>query len=402
MAHTTLILDTRSAKKDGTYPLKIRVSHKGEFYFALKIYLFPEQLENGTVIDHPLAARHNNLIATKKLEIDRKLIELQESGELDRLTSAQLKQILTKPGTNPAILLSEYLVEYLTRVHNANTRSSFEIMFSKIAKFCNAKILTFDEISPKWLTKFDEYMIATGMSTNARSVYMRALRRLFNAALDDELIVHYPFRKFKIKQEETAKRSLTLDELRTLRDYPCEPHQEKYRDLFMLIFYLIGINTVDLFNLKEVRNGRIEFRRSKTGRLFSIKVEPEAQVIIDKYRGNAYLLDILDAYANYKDFAHRMNLNLQQIGPAKIIEDKAGKLRKKERTPIFPKLSTYWARHTWATLAAELDIPDETISMALGHAGSNRTTNIYINRNTKKVDEANRKVLDHVLGIARK
>ena len=70
---------------------------------------------------------------------------------------------------------------------------------------------------------------------------------------------------------------------------------------------------------------------------------------------------------------------------------------KKTVAPLFPKLSTYWARHTWATIAAELDIPKETIAAALGHGLGNTTTAIYINFNTKKVDEANRRVIDYVL-----
>ena len=222
---------------------------------------------------------------------------------------------------------------------------------------------------------------------------MRNIRAVVNAAIDDELTTLYPFRKFKIKHEETAKRSLTVEELRTLRDSPCEPHQEKYRDIFMLMVYLIGINSVDLFSLKEIRNGRIEYRRSKTGHIFSIKVEPEAQAIIDKYRGKNYLLDVLDTYGNYKDFTHRMNENLRKIGTV----ERKGRGGKKHRNPLFPKLSTYWARHTWATLAAELDIPDETISLGMGHSTGNRVTNIYINRNQKKVDEANRKVIDYLV-----
>lgn len=161
----------------------------------------------------------------------------------------------------------------------------------------------------------------------------------------------------------------------------------------MLMFYLVGINSVDLFSLEEIRNGRIEYKRSKTGRLFSIKVEPETQTIIEKYHGKNFLLDVLDTYGNYKDFTHRMNDNLRKIGTV----ERKGRGGKKIREPLFPKLTTYWARHTWATIAAELDIPDETISLALGHSSGNRVTNIYINRDRKKVDVANRKVIDYVL-----
>ena len=221
---------------------------------------------------------------------------------------------------------------------------------------------------------------------------MRNIRTVVNAAIDDELTTLYPFRKYKIKHEETAKRSLTVEELRTLRDYPCEPRQEKYRDFFILMVYLVGINSVDLFSLKEIRRGRIEYRRSKTSRLFSIKVEPEAQAIIDKYRGEKYMINVLDTYGNYRDFVHRMNENLQKIGKM----ERKGRGGKKHRESLFPELTTYWARHTWATLAAELDIPDETISLALGHSSGNRVTDIYIRRNQKKVEAANRKVIDFI------
>lgn len=98
-----------------------------------------------------------------------------------------------------------------------------------------------------------------------------------------------------------------------------------------------------------------------------------------------------DRYRNYRDFAKRLNDNLQLMG-----ETKTGKQGKKTRKPLFPKITTYWARHSWATVAASLDIPKETIAAALGHGG-NTVTDIYIDFDRKKVDEANRRVIDRVL-----
>ena len=114
--------------------------------------------------------------------------------------------------------------------------------------------------------------------------------------------------------------------------------------------------------------------------------------IIDRYRGKKHLLNIRERYENYKNFAHRMNHELQEIGDMRHV----GRGGKKVYTPLFPELTTYWARHTWATIAANLDIPFETISAALGHSYGSATTNIYIDFNQKKVDEANRKVIDYV------
>jgi integrase len=63
---------------------------------------------------------------------------------------------------------------------------------------------------------------------------------------------------------------------------------------------------------------------------------------------------------------------------------------------MFPSLTTYWARHSWATIAASLDVPDDTISLALGHSARNATTAMYIERDLRKVDAANRRIIDYV------
>ena len=204
-------------------------------------------------------------------------------------------------------------------------------------------------------------------------------------------------RKFKIKKEETRKRSLSVEQLRLLMEYDCEEYQRRYRDMFVLMFYLIGINAVDLFLAKpdSVVNGRLEYKRAKTGKLYSVKIEPEAMEIIDRYRGNQYLLNIMDEYKDYKNFLHRMGIALKEIGEMKRV----GRGGKKVRTPVFPEISSYWSRHTWATIAAELDVPKETISEALGHSIGSEVTSIYIKFDRKKVDEANRKVIDYVLNF---
>ena len=256
-------------------------------------------------------------------------------------------------------------------------------------------MLNFEDVTKEWLTSFENFLAQTSPSKNARNIHLRNIRAVFNYGIDNELTTAYPFRKFKIRSVPTAKRSLTVEQLRTLFNFPVEPFQEQYLDMFKLIFFLIGINTVDLFRLKpdNLQNGRLTYVRAKTGRMYDIKVEPEAMEIINKYRGKNYLINVLDRYDNYKDYAKRLNDNLKHIGKVKRV----GLGGKKVITPIFPSLTTYYARHTWATLAYSLDIPKETISSALGHEIGNRITSIYINFDQRKVDEANRKLIDYVL-----
>lgn len=420
MATVKLTLDTRSTKKDGTHPVKLYVSHRGEdFFISTNISVKAEDWKGEE--KEPTKSKGLNSILIQILVQTQALIyKLRTDGKLANLDMKTLRKILLNQTPeeiecaapeDDRKTFSVFYSEFVNQIIHPGTKGIYQLTQARMGWFAEKMGISddwgFEDITIDWLKKFEHFLRTKHLdecgkpikgvkvvSTNTIAISMRNIRAVVNAAIDDELTTLYPFRKFKIKHEETAKRSLTIEDLRTLRDYPCEPHQEKYRDLFMLIFYLVGINTIDLFSLTEIRNGRIEYRRSKTGRLFSIKVEPEAQAIIDKYRGKGYLLNVLDDYANYKDFAHRMNDNLKQVGEV----ERKGLGGKKYREVLFPKLSTYWARHTWATIAAELDIPDETISLALGHSSGNRVTSIYINRNQRKVDAANRKVIDFLFG----
>lgn len=418
MATVKLKLDKRAQKQDGTYPVKIYVHHQGDFFLKTDISVRAEDWigsdESPTTIK-----RHNSILIAMRDQIKSTLGELRVSRKLLSMDKNELKRALMiaqggsanydQPGEEAEakpLLLRDAFKSFAESANTAGTKSIYLQTLAKLSKYYDLEVLEFGNITTTWLREFEAKMKADSMAINAMSVHLRNLRAVYNRAIDDELIdmAGYPFRKFKIKTEATVKRSITVDELRTLRDYPItelQEHQNKYRDMFMLIFYLIGINAVDLFGAKEINNGRLEFRRAKTGRLYSIKVEPEAAVIIEKYAGKNYLLDVCDNYGKYQDFLHRMNKNLKEIGEVEMVanaakESKHVKQNKKSIKPLFPALSSYWARHTWATIAADLDIPDETISLALGHAGANSTTNIYINRNQRKVDDANRRVLDFV------
>ena len=139
------------------------------------------------------------------------------------------------------------------------------------------------------------------------------------------------------------------------------------------------MNIGDLLTLPAdcVHKGRIEFNRRKTHRFYSILVPPEAWDIINRWRGSTLLLSFCEGMKDYRYFMARMNRCLRQLHPS---------------------LTTYYARHTWATLAYRLGISKDTISLALGHSFGSRVTSIYINTDLAAVDKANRLVLDAVFG----
>ena len=406
MASVKLYLDTRVPRRDGTFPLKIAVTHKGKFLINMKIYLKEDQFVGNEVVGHKSKKTYNIIIEQWLVNIKKVLLDLGANGRLKKLSHQELKDIIenySETGemgdSEKPYLFKDHFGKFILNKDNARTKDIYQATLNKIKKYADIDNITFDDINLSWLKEFQLKLFNEGLSVNAQGIHFRNIRAVFNDAIDEELISQstYPFRKFKIKKEATLKRSLTVDELIVLRDYPCEEHQIKYRDMFMLIFYLIGINTIDLLHLKEIKNGRVEYRRAKTGRLYSIEVLPEAKKIIETYQGENYLLNALDTYAYYKGFADKINKNLQEIGQIEFIEKTIkGKIKKiKVRKSLFPDLTTYYARHTWATIASGLEIPKETIAAALGHGG-NSVTDIYINFDQKKIDEANRKVLKYI------
>lgn len=399
MAIVRLMADKRP-KKDGSVSISLVLRiERTRYVFSTGINAPSEDsFSEATLLDRTVPQfKVKNVRLTGLKNAAEKLL-IDEENKLAAMSSEKakaliLEKVFEETPVNKMKKFVDYLDEFVSLKTNAGTKSIYATTRSKLLEF-DANC-TFDVMDRKWLASFEGWMIDSGMKTNAYAIHLRNIRAVFNYGIDEEVTTLYPFRKFKIKKEETAKRCFTPEQFALLRDYDCEEYQKRYRDIFLLMLYLIGINAVDLFNLKQLVNGRVEYNRAKTGKLYSIKVEPEAMEIIQRYKGKGYLLNVLDDYSNHKDFLHRMGTGLKQIGPV----TRSGLGGKKTIEPLFPELSSYWARHTWATVAAELDIPKETISAALGHEIGSDVTSIYIKFDRKKIDEANRKVIDYLNSV---
>jgi len=395
--NTTLILDTRRALQDGTFPVKLSVGHGTRLYLSTGISVPRANWVDGQVEGLKDAKRLNTALDNQKLRVKARLLRLREDGRLAGASNTYLRKLLTAPDMDDVPEEDKRtsfwtIAERCISTKEGRTKLVYLHTLSKLRAFAGGRPLYIEDIDRVWLHGFEA---SIGGKVNSRALHLRNLRHICNFALDEELTTHYPFRKFKIRTEETLKKALTVDQLRALLTMPVEPWQEEYRDMFWLMFLLRGINAVDLFGATpdQVVDGRLEYRRSKVGTLLSVKLEPEALEIIEKYRGKAHLVAPLDRYTNYKDYLRRMDYGLKSLGRP---TGKRGKILGKG---MFPKLSSNWARHTWATLCAELDIPDPTITLGMGHkTAGHKTTAIYIKRDMKKVDDANRKVIDYIKG----
>ena len=403
MATIKFYLDGRRPRKDGTCLLKLSVSHQRQVrYVSLGIYLPPGcwDAARGVVLSsHPGHARLNNAISRLRLRAEDALLSLLSSDNgldlpsaINAITSALNPDRDDSPQRRSTTRLLIPAMERFATAKKKSTRLTYDRTIAHVKRFCAGQSPALEDIGPGWLSDFDNHLRRSNPSPNSRALHLRNLRAVFNYAIDEGLTRNYPFRRFKIKTVETVKRNLSASRLRDLFSHDVDEWQEPYRDMFALSFMLMGINFADLLNLKatQLHGGRIDFNRAKTGRLYSMKVEPEAMALIDKYRGRDHLLCFMDTRADYLQFIRQTNHALRSIGT------NSSKGRKPGAAALFPGLSTYWARHSWATVAASLDIPKETIAAALGHGGHS-VTDIYIDFNRGKVDKANRKVLDWIL-----
>ena len=385
MADTTLILDTRRELQDKTFPVKISVGHGTRLYLSTGISVKFDNWVDGQVEGTKDAKRLNSALDIQKLRVKARLLRLKEDGRLGKVSVSHLRKLLTAPDMDdvPEEDTRVTLWEIANRciaTKDGRTRDVYLHTLAKLRAYAGDAPVYIEDIDKVWLHGFEN---SIGGKVNSKAIHMRNLRHICNFALDEELTEKYPFRKYHIRTEETRKKALTREQVQA---YLAVPGPNEYRDVFILMLYLRGINIGDLSGLTEtdIVNGRIEYRRSKTGLLYSIKLEPEALAIIERWKGRSHLLACFDRYKDPHDYNRRLREALKKMtGPdGKAIE---------------PDCSSNWARHTWATLCAELDIPDPTISLGMGHRiAGHRTTAIYIKRDNTKIDEANRKVIDWI------
>lgn len=412
MMTTRFFLDTRRPDKDGLFTLYLSLTKKGKTaMISLGLKLYSNQWDGGAVVNHPKKKFWNGFLAARKGDYERAIIELTYNGAFVNKSAKECLEILREQ-VDPEFAamrqeakerqrieensFARHFCSFLAEKGNDGTRGLYMDTYRKMESFCASEgydflSLSFDDITKPWLESFERYCLTT-QRQNTASRHLRDIRAAFNAAIDAEKTTRYPFRKMKIKVVESRDKSFSASQLRSLFHHKCYPGGEQEAvDMFKLMFCLIGINAVDLAFLDKARNGRVEYVRRKTHKAYSVKLEPEAKRIIEKYRGEDHLLNILERVPNYKTYFNRMGKTLRKVGQIRIDGKKSlGKA-------ILFDVCSGSARTSWATIAQEeLDIDREVIAAALGHSTVDVTSTYLRTKWRKKVDEANRKVLDWV------
>lgn len=386
----------------GMYNVKIRVSHNTKVrYISTDHYILSNQIDDdsGIIKDHPNASFINANVRTQITDNERILLK-EDQKLIERMDIKDIMNILRKKQNGGKVDFLKYLEQIETDLKNNGSEgyaSLFGTLNRSLKEFHSLSNLYFIDINYLFLQRYERWLIGNGCKPNGVSIYMRNIRKAFNQAIKEHLVSkdEYPFgENYKIPKGKVFKRNIDVDLLIQIRDSKLKSSSyERARDLFMLSFYLIGANFKDLLLAPKSaikRNGRFVYFRAKTDEPISIKIEPEAMAIINKYRGEKYMLDFMD-----KKEAVQMKDN-RSTQPYKDVISQTNKRLKsifKDDFKIEENISTYYARHTWSTIARRLKINLDDISLALGHTDT-KTRSFYVEEDLETIDKANRVVLD--------
>jgi integrase len=363
------------------------------------MFAFPEEWDGSTYFSLKNKEtrgkyKRNNSILSKKLEQAEELLyDLTKKGIMN-IQPAKFKELfLSGNKQTPSFL--QYFANFKDKQFG-RTKNIYNNTLRKLQQYTSTALF-FEDINLDWLQDFERFLQKKGNSVNTIGMDFRNIRAVYNNAIDNDVVglQYYPFRKFKIKKEETEHRAISADELRKVFDFEGTESENWARDVAKLMFFLVGINAVDLFSLDNISSGRINYRRNKTKRIYSIRQEPETIPLLAQFKGSEHLLVFEEQFSTVANFLKKLNGQSITNKNGEKITTKRGLNTIGKKLGI-ANLTSYVMRHTWATIAAELDIPKETISAALGH-GKKTVTDIYIKFDRKKIDQANRKVIDYIL-----
>ena len=276
------------------------------------------------------------------------------------------------------------------------TKNNYTNAVNRFIEFRNQKDLTFSQMTADMMEMYQAWLWNRGVGQNTVSFYLRTLRTLHHKAVEaGQATSNDIFAHVQTANVRTAKRAISVKDIRKIEKLELQIGSsiDKARDLFLLSFYLRGMAFVDMAFLKksDLKCGMVSYNRRKTHQNLNIEWIKPMQAIIDKYaeqtKDSPYMLPILTGketspYTQYRKVEYNTNYNLKKIG--KMIGLKI-------------PLTTYVARHTWASIALHMNIPIATISEGMGH-NSYKTTQIYLESiDVATINEANRRIIRKIL-----
>jgi integrase len=281
----------------------------------------------------------------------------------------------------------DYLVCDLNNKNRTKTAAIYASAQRSFSKFRQGEDILLDHIGTHITGAYERYLRIAGLTKNTTSFYMRVLRSIYNQAIKKGLCTQkQPFAEVYTGVDKTVKRAVDREIILRLKrlDLAGHPELELARDLFLFSFYLRGISFIDMANLTtaHLNNGYITYIRSKTRQKLTVKLETCMSEILERYAPQTIDKHLLPIYSannrNSVSCLRTYNKRLQRLSELLHLE-----------TP----LSSYVARHSWATLALRQGVPVGIISESMGHENET-TTRIYLaSLGQSVIDEANERII---------
>ena len=287
------------------------------------------------------------------------------------------------------------IIENLKKIGKKRSAENYTAVLNSFIRFRKEEDIAFININVETINQYEYHLHKEKLQANTIALYMRILRAIYNRAVDQKYTEQkHPFKNTTTNIQKTTKRAITLKQLKLLKnkDFTKQPALDLARDIFLFSFYTRGMSFVDMAYLKkkDLANGLLTYSRRKTNQKLNICWEKCMQEIIDKHSyiniTTQYLLPIIktethDSNKQYKNAISLINKNLKKVS---------------DLLKLNIILTTYAARHTWATIARDYQIPISIISEGLGH-NSETTTRIYLASIEQNIiDKANRQIINIV------
>ena len=382
MANIKTLLDLRRAKSDGTFNIIFRIIDFKKVYtinsgVSLQQHYWDER--KGQVDKtHPNAKLLNIKLSKHFFKIEQVVLSLDDEFSIDKL-KVMLSGKPQDEVPETFQVFADKIIQQMMEANRVGNALVYQTAVNRLITYCG-KDVSFEEVNYKLLDQFSHHLTTSGLKINSVSNYFRSIRAIYNKAIKMKVVDRsfYPFYDISIKTEKTAKRAILKDDIVKLLAIQVEKNSTCWRSLnyFMFSFYLRGTSFSDLAYLKHsnIIDGRIEYKRRKTHKNYSIKLFPEAESIINQMHvaGSDYLLPIIP-----------MGVTEDSLRAKRIIQQcikTTNKYLKKLSAEygLLNSTQTYSSRHGFGTIAKRLGYSNEMIAESLGHEIGNKITNIYL------------------------
>lgn len=394
MATVKLKLNKSRALKDGSYPVVFQLLHQRKKEIVYTKYRMKEN-EFIPVFEKVSSDNYADCKISRELRKTVKLLYLQIKrleATGDEYTVKDIASAVARKPVGKYILLDfiDSQIAWKKLMKKDGIAAAYRSTRSSLAKFVGSKQVKMSQINQRFVTCYKDFLSCNGVSENTEAYYMRNFRTLYNLAVKDGFVPKctYPFKDICTKPCKTVKRALDKEQMLRLTQSGFESNPELMlsRALFLFGFYAQGMAFVDIIFLKwkNICGNSINYRRHKSKQTIQIRITPQIQVILDEYGINkenvdSYIFPVIkpvtnpktdkNEYEQYRIALGRTNRHLKTIS---------------KKLEIVPSLTTYTARHTWATLAREYGAPVAIISTGLGHT-KEEMTQVYL----KELDQTN-------------